>query len=104
MWSVLNSIAESFNNNLIAENRYRMILDGLQVTLLITFCSVILGTLLGGLVCWARMSRHTWLRNAAKVYIDRSPLDDAARASLRPQVKELIEEPTTRGFRIKLII
>ncbi len=35
---------------------------------------------------------------------DLSPLDDAARKSLRPQVKELIEEPTTRGFRVKLII
>jgi len=35
---------------------------------------------------------------------DRSPLSDAARESLRGQVKELIEEPTVRGFRIKLII
>ena len=34
----------------------------------------------------------------------RSPLDDAARARLRPQVNELIEEPTTRGFRVKLIV
>ncbi len=33
-----------------------------------------------------------------------SPLTDAARESIRPQVKELIEEPTTRGFRVKLII
>jgi len=36
--------------------------------------------------------------------LDHSPLTDAARASLRPQVKDLIEEPTKRGFRIKLII
>ena len=36
--------------------------------------------------------------------LNESPLTDAARASLRPQVKELIEEPTTRGFRIKLIV
>jgi len=36
--------------------------------------------------------------------LDHSPLTDDARASLRPQVKELIEEPTTRGFRVKLII
>lgn len=33
-----------------------------------------------------------------------SPLSDAARKSLRPQVKDLIEERTTRGFRVKLII
>ena len=46
------SLTESFTNNLIAEDRYRMILDGLQVTLLITLCAAVLGTLLGGLVCW----------------------------------------------------
>ena len=66
----LNSLADSFINNLIAEQRYRMILDGLQITLIITFCSAILGTLLGGLVCWMRMSRRQWLQKVAKVYID----------------------------------
>ncbi|MBO6079898.1 MAG: ABC transporter permease subunit, partial [Bacteroidales bacterium] len=64
------SISESFYNNLIEEDRYRMILDGLQVTLIITFCAAILGTLLGGLVCWMRMSRRPWLQKVAKVYID----------------------------------
>ncbi|MBQ7708624.1 MAG: ABC transporter permease subunit [Bacteroidales bacterium] len=65
----MNSIFESFYNNLIAEDRYRMILDGLQVTLIITVCAVILGTILGGLICWMRMSRHAWLQKVAKVYI-----------------------------------
>jgi polar amino acid transport system substrate-binding protein len=64
------SVAESFNNNLIAEDRYKMILDGLQVTLIITLCAAILGTLLGGLVCWMRMSRRPWLQQVARVYID----------------------------------
>ena len=36
--------------------------------------------------------------------LDHSPLNDEARLSLRPQVKELIEEPTTRGFRVKFIL
>ncbi|MBR5064419.1 MAG: ABC transporter permease subunit, partial [Bacteroidales bacterium] len=61
---------DSFYNNLIAEDRYRMILDGLQVTLVITVCAVIVGTILGGLVCWMRMSRRAWLQKVAKVYID----------------------------------
>jgi polar amino acid transport system substrate-binding protein len=65
-----DSLFNSFYNNLIAEDRYRMILDGLQVTLLITLCAVLLGTLLGGLVCWMRMSRRRWLQQTAKVYID----------------------------------
>jgi polar amino acid transport system substrate-binding protein len=64
------SMSESFYNNLIVEDRYRMIIDGLQVTLVITFCAAILGTLLGGLVCWMRMSRRSWLQKVAKVYID----------------------------------
>ncbi len=64
------SIAESFRNNLIVEDRYRMILDGLQVTLVITLFAAVLGTLLGGLVCWMRMNRRAWLQQVAKVYID----------------------------------
>jgi len=68
--NLIVSLTESFTNDLIAENRYQMILDGLQVTLLITLCAALLGTLLGGLVCWMRMSRHRWLQQVAKVYID----------------------------------
>ncbi|MBQ6155102.1 MAG: amino acid ABC transporter permease/ATP-binding protein [Bacteroidales bacterium] len=68
--NIIGSIAESFTNNLITEDRYRMILDGLQVTLLITFCAAIFGTLLDGLVCWMRMSRRKWVSTTAKVYID----------------------------------
>ncbi len=45
--NIFGSIAESFTNNLIVEERYRMILDGLQVTLVITLCAAVLGTLLG---------------------------------------------------------
>ena len=70
MLTSCTSIAESFRNNLIVEDRYRMILDGLQVTLVITLFAAVLGTLLGGLVCWMRMSRRAWLRQVAKVYID----------------------------------
>ena len=68
--ALIGSITESFYDNLIAEDRYKMILDGLQVTLLITFCAALLGTLLGGLVCWMRMSRRKWLQQVAKVYIE----------------------------------
>lgn len=66
----IESIVESFRDNLVVEDRYQMILDGLQVTLFITFFAVVRGTLLGGLVCWMRMSRRAWLRHVAKVYID----------------------------------
>ena len=65
-----NSLTESFYNNLIVEDRYKMILHGLQITLIITVCSTILGTLLGGLVCWMRMNSRRWLREFAKVYTE----------------------------------
>ena len=70
MTHLLETISESFNNNLIAEDRYQMILGGLQVTLIVTVCAAILGTILGGFVCWMRMSRRNWLQRVAKTYID----------------------------------
>ena len=35
------TLTESFRNNLIVEDRYQMILDGLHVTLLITLFAVV---------------------------------------------------------------
>ncbi len=40
---MFSNVAESFSNNLIVEDRYRMILDGLQVTLLITLFAAVRG-------------------------------------------------------------
>jgi len=37
-------------------------------------------------------------------HLNLSPLTDADRQALQPNVKELIEEPTTRGFRMKMIL
>ena len=45
-------IANSFRDNLMVEDHYRMILDGLQVTLLITLFAALPGTLLGGVASW----------------------------------------------------
>ena len=45
---MFSDVAESFSNNLIVEDRYRMILDGLQVTLLITLCAAEQRTQHGG--------------------------------------------------------
>jgi len=177
--NMIENVVESFYDNLIAEDRYDMILDGLQVTLLITLCAALLGTLLGGLVCWMRMSRRRWLQQVAKVYIDlmrgtpvlvllmlmyyvvmapldatgivvaiitfamntaayisemlrttiqgtvrithseqsgvtaldfmvekmtATPLTDTQRSELSTECRQVIEEPTKRGFRVKLII
>ena len=36
--------------------------------------------------------------------LNETPLSEVVRATLRPQVSDIIEEPTTRGFRVKLIL
>lgn len=46
------------------------IVDGLETTLVITFFAIVLGTLLGGFVCWMRMNRRKWLQAFARVYVD----------------------------------
>ena len=61
--------ANSFINNLILENRYQIILDGLRTTLIITIFAAIAGTILGGLICWMRMSRNIFVNSFARIYI-----------------------------------
>ncbi|MEI7981855.1 MAG: ABC transporter permease subunit [Bacteroidota bacterium] len=67
--SFLKSISESFYNNIILEKRYLHIIDGLKVTLLISVLAALLGTLIGGLVCYMRMSKNTFLSKTARIYI-----------------------------------
>ena len=67
---LLHRISQSFLTNIVEEDRYLMILDGLSVTVLLTVAATILGTVLGGLVCAARMSRHRTAARAAAFYID----------------------------------
>lgn len=50
-------LAESFEKTFIRENRWKMILSGLGITILISVCSALLGTVLGFGLCLARRSR-----------------------------------------------
>jgi polar amino acid transport system substrate-binding protein len=65
----LHSIATSFRSNIIQENRYLLILDGLKTTVVISVLATIFGTLLGALVCFMRMSKSTVLNLPARIYI-----------------------------------
>lgn len=67
---VWESLKESFVNNLVKEDRYMMVVDGLGVTLLITVLSVLFATLLGALLCWMRMNRRGWLARVANAYVE----------------------------------
>lgn len=63
-------LKDSFHKNLIEENRWRFLVDGLWETIIIAILSLLLGTLLAGIVCWMRMSHYKWLSWIAATYID----------------------------------
>jgi len=67
--SFITQIKESFYNNIIKEKRYKLILNGLWITILISILAAIFGTLLGALICSMRMSKKNSLRAIAKAYI-----------------------------------
>ncbi len=62
-------VARSFHSNIIREDRYLMLLDGLKVTMILSILSSLFGTVLGALICFMRMSKRTLLRIPAKIYI-----------------------------------
>lgn len=62
-------VSQSFYNNLIVENRYILIVDGLNTTVIISLFSVLFGTLLGALVCFMRMSKNRIVSALARIYI-----------------------------------
>ena len=67
--NLFSSIKEHFVSNLIVEKRYLLILEGFKQTIIITFFSVLLGTVVGGLICFLRMSRRKALSGFARIYI-----------------------------------
>ena len=67
--SFITSFAGSFQSNIMQENRYLLIFEGLKTTIIISVFSTLFGTLLGAVVCFMRMSRSRVLGLIAKVYI-----------------------------------
>ena len=61
-------IAGSFKRTFIDESRWKMILSGLGITMLITVCGFILANGLGVLFCMLAMSRKKGLRLIADIY------------------------------------
>jgi len=65
----IEGVKNSFYQNLIVENRYKMVLQGLWVTIIISVFSLILGTLLGFLICFLSMSKNKLLNWISKIYV-----------------------------------
>lgn len=62
-------VKNSFIQNLLVENRWEMVLEGLAVTVVISIFSLILGTILGFGICYLSMSKHKVLNIISKIYI-----------------------------------
>lgn len=66
MWQQLK---ESTYYSLIHEKRWQLLLDGFWITLIISVFSLLLGSLLGGIICWMTMNKHKWIRSIGKTYL-----------------------------------
>lgn len=62
-------LADSFQANLLHEDRWLLLVKGLQTTAIIAVLATLFGTVLGGLVCFARMSANRALQLPARAYI-----------------------------------
>ncbi len=67
--SIWKKLTDSFYCNIILEDRYKLIIDGLKTTAIISLFSIIFGSLLGALVCFMRMSKNILIQDTAKIYI-----------------------------------
>lgn len=61
---------DSFRNNLITEDRWMLMADGLWLTIYISLLSVLLATATGALICRMRMSKWRFASGFARIYVD----------------------------------
>ncbi len=66
--SFLTELKEGLYDNLVKEARYKMILNGLGMTVALTLATALFGTLLGILLCLMKRSRFRVLRGIKNVY------------------------------------
>ena len=67
--SFLSGIKESVRHSVIVEKRWKLLLGGLWITILISVMSLILGSVLGGGLCWMTMNDRRWIRGIGKTYL-----------------------------------
>lgn len=67
--SFMYSIYQSIYDNLIFEDRYKLILAGLSTTIRISLLSALLGTIVAALICFIRMSKRKTFLFLGKIFI-----------------------------------
>lgn len=63
------SIREGIVSNLLTEDRWRLMLGGLDVTLRVSLLSLVFASIAGALICAMRMSRNKVASGTARFYI-----------------------------------
>ena len=63
------SVAQSFRNTFIEEGRWKLIAQGIGVTLLISVFATIIGTVIGFLLCLGRLSGKRAANAAVSIYV-----------------------------------
>ena len=67
--SFISSLEASFTRTFLTENRWKLVLDGLKVTVLISICSGLLGSLMGFGICMLRRSNKRFVSLPAAAFI-----------------------------------
>ena len=67
--NLIESLAASFEKTFVREGRWRLILYGTGITILISIFSALFGTLLGFIICGLRLSRNRIADGGAVIYI-----------------------------------
>ncbi len=67
---IWQTLKDSIDRNLIREDRWQLLVRGLYQTILISVLSILVGTMIGILLCMVRMSRRRPVANTCKVMID----------------------------------
>ncbi len=65
----VNNLKVSFTRTLIEEDRYKLYLKGLRVTLILSFFLILFGTILGVLVCLLNKSKIKILSTLSKIFV-----------------------------------
>jgi len=65
-----DTIKSSFKSNLVEESRWKLIATGLWETVIISLFSIIIGTLIGALICWMKRSRSKVLKGFSNIYVE----------------------------------
>lgn len=66
----MSGIRESIYSNLLYEDRWMMMTDGLVNTLKVSLWSILLATLMGALLCAIRMRSRSWVRTTVRWYVE----------------------------------